>query len=418
MVPKTVMDVINGTNTTNVDALDQVLTVAPQQSYNLSASGGSEGLRYNISGEFLDQDGIIKTSNFKRYSIRANFDAQLAKKLSLKFNFNSAYSTSRDLAHSGGQAGSEGILGAAQTWQYWYPLVNEDGSYFSGYGQDANNNVWNPLAQIDLIKRRSEQQITLANVNTEYKISDALKLNVMLGTNINNSHYYSFIPKTPVFARTIADGDDDRSSSLNWITETTLNYNKSFNDHNLTGLSGILPQKQHGGGNYVRSRDYPNNLVYTLNAVSNIIYQGSSDETEWSLISYLGRINYNFKNRYYVTASLRSDGSSRFGRDNKYGFFPSGALAWRISDEDFLKNLSFLNDMKLRTSYGETGNNNIGNYAHIATINYESYPFGGSAVGGYAPSQFANNLLTWEKQKSFNVGMDVSMFESRLEFQC
>jgi len=416
MVPQTVMDVINGVNTNNVDALDQILTVAPQQSYNLSASGGSEGLKYNISGEYLDQDGIIKTSNFKRYSVRANFDAQLAKRLSLKFNFNSAYSTSRDLAHSGGQGDAEGILGAAQTWQYWYPLINEDGSYFSGYGQDATNNVWNPLAQIDLIKRRSEQHRTLANINTEYKISDALKLNVMLGANINNSHYYSFIPKTPVFARTIADGDDDRSSSLNWITETTLNYSKSFNDHNFTGLIGYTTQRQHGGGNYVRSRDYPNNLVYTLNAVSNIIYQGNSEETEWSLISYLGRINYNFKNRYYVTASLRSDGSSRFGRDNKYGFFPSGALAWRISDEDFLKDLSFLSDMKLRTSYGETGNNNIGNYAHIATINYESYPFGGGAVGGYAPSQFANSMLTWEKQKSFNVGMDVSLFESRLSF--
>lgn len=416
MVPKTVMDVINGVNTTNVNAFDHIFVTAPQQSYNLSASGGNEGLKYNVSGEYTDQDGIIKSSNFKRYSVRANFDAQLSKRLALKLNLNTAYSTSRDLAHSGGQGDSEGILGSAQTWQYWYPLYNEDGSYFSGYGQDATNNVWNPMAQIDLIKRQSEQIRTLGNLNTEYKISDALKLNVMLGANMNNNHYYSFVPKTPVFARTIADGDDDRSSSLNWITETTLNYTKSFNDHNLTGLLGYTTQKQTGSGNYLRSRDFPNNLVYTLNAVSNIIYQGNSDVSEWSLISYLARLNYNFKNRYYVTASIRSDGSSRFGKDNKYGFFPSAALAWRISDEAFLKDLSFLSDMKLRTSYGETGNNNIGNYAHIATINYESYPLGGNALGGYAPSQFANNLLTWEKQRSFNVGMDVSLFESRLNF--
>lgn len=415
-VPQTIMDVINGVNTYNVDALDAILVTAPQQSYNLSASGGNEGLKYSVSAEYLDQDGIIKSSNFKRYSIRANFDAQLSKRLALKLNLNTAYSTSKDLTGSGGQGDSEGILGAAQTWLYWYPLYNEDGSYFSGYGQDATNNVWNPMAQIDLINRRNEQIRTLGNLNAEYKITDALKLNVMMGGNIVDNHYFSFIPKTPIFARTIADGDDSRSNSLNWITETTLNYNKSFGNHNLTALVGYTTQKQTYGSNYVRSRDFPNNLVYTLNAVSNIIYQGNSNESEWSLISYLARVNYNFKNKYYVTASIRSDGSSRFGKDNKYGYFPSGALAWRISDESFMKDLSFISDMKLRTSYGETGNNNIGNYAHIATINYESYPFGGSAIGGYAPAQFANSLLTWEKQRSFNIGTDISLFKSRLSF--
>lgn len=415
-VPQTVMDVLNGVNKNNVDALGQVLVTAPQASYNLSASGGNEGLKYNISGEYLDQDGIVKSSNFKRYSLRANFDAQLSRKLALKINLNTAYSTRRDLAHSGGQGDGEGILGSAQTWQYWYPLYNDDGTYFSGYGQDATNNVWNPMAQIDLIRRREEQLRNMGNINTEYKISDDLKLNVMLGANMTNRHYYSFIPKTPVFARTIADGDDDRSSSLNWITETTLNYTKKINDHNITGLLGYTTQKQAGGGNYLRSRDYPNNMVYTLNAASNIIYQGSSDESEWSLISYLARFNYNYKNRYYVTASIRSDGSSRFGADNKYGYFPSGALAWRISDENFMKSLEFVSDMKLRTSYGETGNNNIGNYAHIATINYESYPFGGGSLGGYAPSQFANTLLTWEKQRSSNVGTDISLFDGRISF--
>jgi len=184
-----------------------------------------------------------------------------------------------------------------------------------------------------------------------------------------------------------------------------LNYNKSFNKHNLSGLIGYTTQKQTSSSNFVRSRDFPNNLVYTLNAASNIIYQGNSLESEWALISYLSRVNYNYNSKYYITASMRADGSSRFGKDKKNGYFPSAAIAWRISNEDFLKEVNFINDLKIRVSYGETGNNNIGNYAQYATLGYESYPFSGAAFGGSAPMQFANSILTWEKQRSLNMGL-------------
>lgn len=415
-LPQTIDDVLEGRNTVNSDAFDHIFQNGLIQSYNLSASGGTEAMRYSVSGEFFNQDGIVKTSNYKRYSLRINLDAQLSKRLAIKTNINTSYSTSRDFDGNGGQGGGEGVFGAAMTWQRWYPLFNDDGTYFSGYGQDATNNVWNPVAQIDLIKRWETQNRTLANINVVYEFTDALNLNVMVGANTSNYHFYHFVPIEPVFARSVADGEDERSEFLNWITETTLNYNKSFGDHNITGLLGYTTQKNHSEGNYLRSRDYPNNLVYTLNAASNIIYQGSSNESEWSLISYLSRFNYNYKNKYYVTFSLRADGSSRFGKDNKYGYFPSAAIAWRISDERFMSGMDFISDWKLRASYGETGNNNIGNYAHIATVNFESYPFGGSAVGGYAPSNFANSLLTWEKQRSLNFGTDLSLINGRISF--
>ena len=170
-----------------------------------------------------------------------------------------------------------------------------------------------------------------------------------------------------------SDGTDERSDRLNWITEWTMNYQKSFKKHNLSALVGYTTQKETNKSNYLRSMSYPNNLVYTLNAVSNDIYAGNSDENEWSLISYLARVNYNYDSKYYITASIRADGSSRFGKSNKYGYFPSVALAWRASEEDFLKSVEAITNLKLRASYGETGNNNIGNYAHIATIDYESY---------------------------------------------
>lgn len=414
-LPKTIMEVLDGKNTVTVDPYDAIFKVAPQQAYNLSARGGNEAVKYAVNGEYLNQDGIVSPSNFKRYSFRANLDGQLTKRLAMRLNLNSAYSTNNDLVASGGSGGGEGIIGAASTWEYWYPLYNDNGSYFNGFGQDATNNVWNPLAIANEIKRRGDQMRTLGNLSTEYKISENLKLNVMLGANSANFHYLSFIPKMDAFAN-VAEGTDERSSSLNWITESTLNYNKNFNKHSLSGLIGYTTQKQTNGSNFVRSRNYPNNLVYTLNAASNIIFQGNSNESEWSLISYLSRINYNYSSKYYVTASMRSDGSSRFGKDKKYGYFPSAALAWRISNEEFMKPLKVINDLKLRVSYGETGNNNIGNYAHYATIGFESYPFGGSAYGGYAPTQLENPTLTWEKQRSLNLGVDATIINSRISF--
>lgn len=412
-VPQTVMDVLNGTNPYNTDAYDEIFQTAPQQSYNLSVQGGNEKIKYAVSGEYTSQEGIIVTNKFQRFSARANLDAKLSDRVSMKFNMNSTYSNGRNILASGGAAESEGILGAATTWLKWYPLYNEDGSYFSGFGQDATNNVWNPLAQAYEIKRKNEQYRTLANLEMDIKIIEGLNFKAMLGANVVNRHKYSFIPKLDVFSNS-SDGTDERSDRLNWITEWTMNYQKSFKKHNLSALVGYTTQKETNKSNYLRSMSYPNNLVYTLNAVSNDIYAGNSDENEWSLISYLARVNYNYDSKYYITASIRADGSSRFGKSNKYGYFPSVALAWRASEEDFLKSVEAITNLKLRASYGETGNNNIGNYAHIATIDYESYVLADKGVGGFAPANIENALLTWEKQRAFNVGLDVSVFNSRV----
>ena len=412
-MPQTVLDVLNGQNTVNSNMYKDIFRIAPEQSYNLSARGGNETVKYSISGEYMDQDGILLNTNFKRYNIRANLDAQLSKRLSIKFNINTAFTISNmpTLAFDGGMQAVED----ASTWQYWYPEYKPDGSYFSGFGTDTQTAIWNPLATLNEIKRESDQTKVLGNLSAEYKISDAFNLNVMLGANTLNSHDSYFMPNLPVFS-SAAEGSDSRSNYLNWITETTLNYKKSFNKHNITGLLGFTSQKESDASNYLSSRDYLNNLVYTLNAVSNKIYEGNSLESQWSLISYLARVNYNYNSKYYLTASIRRDGSSRFGIDRKYGDFPSIALAWRISEEDFLKEINFVNNLKIRASYGQTGNNNIGNYLSIGTINYESYVFGGSKVGGYAPDEFSNPTLTWEMQSSYNVGIDVSILKSRISF--
>ena len=281
-VPQTVMDVLNGTNPYNTDAYDEIFQTAPQQSYNLSVQGGNEKIKYAVSGEYTSQEGIIVTNKFQRFSARANLDAKLSDRVSMKFNMNSTYSNGRNILASGGAAESEGILGAATTWLKWYPLYNEDGSYFSGFGQDATNNVWNPLAQAYEIKRKNEQYRTLANLEMDIKIIEGLNFKAMLGANVVNRHKYSFIPKLDVFSNS-SDGTDERSDRLNWITEWTMNYQKSFKKHNLSALVGYTTQKETNKSNYLRSMSYPNNLVYTLNAVSNDIYAGNSDEYDFYL---------------------------------------------------------------------------------------------------------------------------------------
>lgn len=319
-----------------------------------------------------------------------------------------------DQVSADGSRGSDIIYNAIQIPMY-YSLLSPDGSYFPfGDGLDAVVSTQNPLALAKEVKRNQKAMGFLGNISADYQLLKSLRFNVMLGINMLDVKGMYFKPKLPAFNNNPAIGSDNASLDLNWLTESTLNYTKSFGKHNLSGLLGYTTQKQTVESNFLTSDRYPNNLVTTLSAVSGIITNGSSDVFEWSLISYLGRINYSYDNKYYLTTSLRRDGSSRFGSNNKYGIFPSAAFAWRISDESLLKDLSFLTDMKLRLSYGETGNNNIGNYEQYATINYEKYVLGNNASGGYAAARLANPFLTWEKQKSFNAGVDIKLFKSRI----
>ncbi|MEJ7826658.1 MAG: TonB-dependent receptor, partial [Segetibacter sp.] len=427
-VPITILQVLRGDTPTMPgttldfqDHVHEVLQTAPMQQYQLSARGGSDNVRYSLSGEYLNQDGIVINTNYKRYSARANVDVKASDKFSVKLNINPSFTDKTNIGGPGadeigsnGGRGSDIIYNAIQIPMY-YKLRSNDGSYFPfGDGLDAVVSTQNPLALALEVKGKQKATAILGNINAEYSILKDLKLNVLLGVNLINVKGMRFKPNLPAFNNNPAIGADNASVNLNWLTETTLNYTKTFNKHNVAALVGYTTQKDNFESNFLASDRFPNNLVPTLSAVSGIITNGTSDQFQWSLISYLGRINYNYNNKYYVTASVRRDGSSRFGSENKYGLFPSAALAWRVSDENFLKNVHFLNDLKLRVSYGETGNNNIGNYEHYATINYDKYTLAGVAIGGYAPGRLANPSLTWETQKSLNGGVDVKMFNNRI----
>lgn len=416
-VPQTIFEVLNGSNTTDIDALDYVLQTAPQQQYQLSASGGSENVKYAISGEYLDQEGIIINSDFKRYSFRSNLDAKLSDKLSVQLNLNGALTDENRVTESGwGGGANQSIVAQATSAQYYYPVLNNDGSYFIYRDLDASTNLFNPLALAREIKNPVQMGRFLGNVNASYAFDESWKLNVMAGATYSSMKDMRFVPRLPVFLNSPPNGTDNTAMILNWITETTLHYDKTIGDHHLAALAGFSSQQETIRDNFLASNNFPNNLVPYLSAVSGILTDGGADRNDWSLVSYLSRFNYNYKGKYYLTASIRTDGSSRFGYNSKYGLFPSAALAWRMSEEKIFNKLNFLNDLKMRLSYGQTGNNNIGNYEHFATVMYYRYNFGGSPVGGYAPDRLANPDLTWEKQRSVNIGMDASLFKNKIAF--
>lgn len=411
-VPAAILDVLSGANTYDKDALTEILRTAPMKQYQLTANGGSENVQYALSGEYLNTEGIVINSDFKRYSLRSNIDAKLSKRLTVKLNVNPSLTYSKALP---GYTGGEGnLIGSGLGAFNWIPLLDDKGGYTNLHGLADLSEMNNPIAVANETITSQKTLRFLGNVNAEYKIFEGLNLNVMLGSNLMAIKGMRFVPQLPVFLNVPAFGLDNSSLTTNWITEYTLNYSKSFNKHNITALAGYTAQKERGESNSLESNKYPNNLVPTLSAVSGLLTNGTSNIYEWSIISYLARVNYNYDNKYYLTSSIRSDGSSRFGTENKYAFFPSFALAWRIKEESFLKDVSYLSELKLRVSYGKSGNNNIGNYESYATINYEKYVLGNGAVGGFAQGKLENPILTWEKQQQINLGLDVAFFDSRL----
>ena len=414
-VPPEVIDVLEGRNTYDVDALDEVLRTAPQRQYQLTATGGNENVRYALSGEYFNQQGIVINSDFNRYSVRANIDAQFTKRLSVKFNLNPSFTESNNVQAAGAGTGpNDGVIAQAIIANSFFPLRTPDGDYFAFSGLAGSSNLTNPLALANEVKANQKAIRLLTNISAEYKIVDNLKFNVLVGGNLISSRGMSFKPQLPAFFNEPATGTDNSSMLTNWLTEYTLSYATTIGSHSINALGGFTAQKENFESNFLTSNKFPNNLVPNLSAASGQITNGSSDSYQWSLLSYLARVNYNYKNKYYLTSSIRTDGSSRFGAQNKYGLFPSVAVAWRISDENFLKDSPFVNELKLRTSYGKTGNNNIGNYDQYATLNYEKYTYGGAAVGGFAPGRLANPNLTWEKQEQINFGIDLSIIKSRV----
>lgn len=415
---------------TDTDWQDAIFRNAITTGHNISVSGKTNSINYFVSGNYMKKEGIIIGSDFEKYGGRLNLSGQ-HKRLKFGVNFAPSYSTSNSVDASG----AGGIVQSALMMPPIFPVYNADGSYnFQGNGywrigtDYQHNEILNPVAMARLQSNVTDRMSITGKVYAELELYKGLSYKLSLGGDYygahNDKYRQSSLPlkgKDYYDSPSNPEGYSSSSFYFNWLIENQLTYTTTINKkHNITAILVQSAQKETKKTDNVTATDYPNDYIQTVNGGT--VTKGGSDKTQWSIASYLARVQYNYEGRYMLSAAIRADGSSRFGKNNRWGYFPSASVAWRISDEKFFKNvkaLSFINDMKIRASYGVTGNFEIGNYEHLATMSTDNYILGtngGSLVYGYKPDNIKRDDLSWEKNQMVNAGIDVQMFDGYLGF--
>ncbi|MGI4021138.1 MAG: TonB-dependent receptor [Janthinobacterium lividum] len=399
---------------------DVMFRTAPSQNAQISVSGGSDKTQFLLSGAYLDQDAVLDQNYYKRLALRVNIKHQVSKKITVGANL--ALTSIYD--RTDGTLGKADVVSLGLTSDPIFPVYNENGnlgfrdpnSALYRFTQYSDLQLWNPYSLTREIKKQNKTYNTLATGYAEYNIIEGLKFRTSINANLTNSNYSSYqnaLQKYGYSSAGPAVADNNNTSVLNWLSENTLTYTRQFGEHNITALAGYTGQHQRDEYASISGSNFPNDLVPTLNAGT--VTAGTSLASEWSLLSYLARINYSYKNKYFLTSTIRRDGSSRFGENNKYGYFPSASAGWLVSDEDFIKNnLKWVSNLKLRASYGIAGNNQIPNYGSISLLAASNYAFSNAVANGLNTTNISNSDLKWEKTTQYNGGFDLGMFNNRL----
>jgi TonB-linked SusC/RagA family outer membrane protein len=392
----------------------EIFRSAPMQSYQLSVSGGTDKVRYLVSGNYFNQDGIVITSGFKRYTSRVNLDAKISKRVKMGTNF----TISRSTNNSVNETGMVSLVGLALRASPASPVFDADGNYqLLNVGPGSGfSSVANPVAVARTSTNTLLTDRILGSVFTDITLAKGLTARVSLGADVLNTRRSIFYtPQTLIGNTQNGYGSNGSANNLNLLNENVLTYSGSRGAHAFDVVAGVTFQSNREERSYAEAQDFPN---YSLGA--NNLEMGSkplpprSAVNEWGLNSYLGRVNYRLSDRYLFTLTGRIDGSSRFGTNNKYGFFPSGAFAWRVSDEAFMKSIEAVSDLKFRVSYGVTGNDGIGLYNSLSQYATSRTVFGDQEVLINQAFRIANPDLRWEKTAQFDVGFDLGLLSNRI----
>jgi TonB-linked SusC/RagA family outer membrane protein len=395
----------------------EIYRAAPMQNYQLSFSGGTDKLRYLVSTNYFNQDGIIIANNYKRYTGRINLDANVNDRLKIGTTLTVSRSVNNGVNESG-YGGSP--VGSARTISPASPVYDASGNWqLLNVGPGSGMaSIANPVALLRTSTNILYSDRVLGSLFGEYKVLNGLTARVSVGVDLLNTRRNVFFTPQTLVANTVNGyGSNGTSSNVNLLNENTLTYTRSLNaNHNFDVLAGITFQSNREERTYQEAQNFAN---YTLGANSlaqaSVLIAPTNSVQKWGLNSYLGRVNYRFKDRYLFTLTGRVDGSSRFGLNNKYGFFPSGAFAWRVSDEPFLKNVQALSDLKFRLSYGITGNDGIGLYNSLSAYVTSRTVFGDTEVLTTQAGRIGNPDLRWEKTAQFDVGFDLGLLNNRIQ---
>ncbi len=397
----------------------EIYRTAPISNYQLTMSGGDENTQYVLSGGYFKQDGIVTNSDFDRYSLRLNLDRKLSGRLKVG-NSLTVNRTVTNQSRTDGNLGSAGLVTmAALQFPPILPIRNPDGNYLITH-PELNFTADNPVALAYDSKNRITAFRTFGNVFAEYEIIEGLNFKILLGADAVIQKQDSYLPRS--VSSGLAQGGSANlfnSQSLTWLNENLLTYSKNLGTaHSLNFLLGFTQQASRYEGNSASARNFVNDNLGSSNlGAASVPLTPSSGIGTWGLLSYLARVNYSLKDKYLFTASFRSDGSSRFGSNKRYGYFPSAAVAWRIAEEDFMKGLSSVSDLKLRATFGMTGNQDgIGNYPAYSLLSTQNYVFGNAVSTGIGPSQISNPDLSWETTAQADLGLDGGFFNNRITF--
>jgi len=407
----------------NTNWWDEIFRPAVITSTSLSVSGGSKKINYLVSGNFFFQDGIILNSGYDRYSFRTNVNSKLSDKVDIGTNISLSSATTNKVGSSGDGYGGNG--GSVVRYAYFrtplYPVYNSDGEYVDYYPDAAQymGDGYNPVGFAKKYDWKIKENRLLGNLFLNYKITKDLTFRTDYGldyTSINDKRFnenwgYNGRINNP---NSLSQSSITRAEH-SW--KNTLTYDKIFNEtHNvnvLLGFEGIQSILVGQSGSAQNFPDQIPSLRYLSNGTTNQRVEGW--QSRWSLLSFFGRISYDYKAKYYAEIVIRRDGSSRFGSNYPWSYFPAAALGWRIDKESFLMDVELISYLKLRASAGILGNQEIGDYSFASIISPGAYyPFGTASLSGYYLSRHGNPNLRWESVTQIDVGFDLGLFDNRL----
>lgn len=414
---------------TNTDWTDAVFRTAGQQNHYLNLRGGSEKTNYSVSFGYLDQENIIISSDYKRYTTNIQLNTEITKGVRFGITSNISLVNANPTGERGWSSHDTSPRAqpdpayAVVLMQPYYPIYNADGSFAIANQIDDNNDNWdgpiseNIIAKAELTDFFERRFRVFGNTFLEVDIWNGLQFKTSFGGDYNSIFSEFFAPssignyRTPV-ANSLTQAFENNDRRENYITENLLTFNNTFGKHSFDALLGFSYQQENFFRTRLESINFADNNLRNIAGATNPAAQAR--RSKWALVSYFSRLQYDYDGRYSLSASYRRDGSSRFGANTKYGDFASASAGWTLSNESFFPEDSFLSFTKLRASWGQTGNNQIGDFGSIALVAPENYTIDGQLESGSFTRTSPNPDLSWETNTALNLGIDLGFLDNRI----
>lgn len=401
---------------TGTDWMDAIFRTAPMQKVNLSMLGGNQKISHATSLGYYTQDGIMKNSSYNRLSLQSNISSKIVSNVTVRANVNLSAENRRTQPVSTVIQNAMRILPSI-------PIQDENGEYAGSTGNaEWNGNALNPVAIINEQNYRMKGFRMLSNISLEWEIVKGLKFKTTGGAELGYDYNNSYIPKYKWGMNESKNTMQTVSSAYEqlYLWDNTLNYDKSFGKHRINAMVGTSYQEYKKESVSASGSGRASELTTELDNATKATDVGGNS-LRWALMSYMARLHYSYDDRYLVTATFRADGSSKFGKDNRFGYFPSFAAAWNIGNESFMQSVKPISQLKLRVGYGQTGNQNIGAYAFADKLSVNGvYNFGSqrgfesNLVNLIYPYLLSNPSVKWEAVEQYNVGVDIGFLKNRI----